>query len=105
MVQRQTESNVIVKRATTTLNESMNPNPPVRISNGDGRRLSKRVIASLDLSSYPTAVKTFKTPIQDQRLVEGDIEITIWIGDREIISIDSVVSDNKLIRTIVVKNK
>ena len=104
MVQRQTESNVIVKRATTTLNESMNPNQPVRISNGDGR-LSKRVIASLDLSSYPTAVKTFKTPIQDQRLVEGDIEITNWIGDRELISINSVVSDNKLIRTIVVKNK
>lgn len=88
----------------TTPNESMNPNKPVRIPNGGGK-LSKIIITSLDPTSYPIAVKTFKTPIQDQRLIEADLEITNWIGNREIISISSVVSDNKLIRTVVVKNK
>lgn len=50
-------------------------------------------------------IRTFKTPIQDQRLESADIEIMNWIGDRELVKIDSVVSDNKLIRTVVVKNK
>lgn len=48
-------------------------------------------------------VKTFKTAIQDQKISADDDEIAEWIGDRELVSIDSVVSDNKLIRTVTVK--
>lgn len=57
------------------------------------------------LTNLPIEVKTFKTPIQDQRLAMSDVDLATWIGDREIVSIDSVVSDNKLIRTVVVKKK
>lgn len=48
-------------------------------------------------------MRTFKTAIQEQRLSTDDDEIAEWIGDRELVSIDSVVSDNKLIRTVIVK--
>lgn len=57
------------------------------------------------LANLPIEVKTFKTPIQDQRLAMSDVDLAAWIGDREIVSMDSAVSDNKLIRTVVVKKK
>lgn len=65
---------------------------------------SDMMIGSM-LTNLPIEVKTFKTPIQDQRLAMSDVDLATWIGDRDIVSIDSVVSDNKLIRTVVVKKK
>lgn len=60
-------------------------------------------VASGGTSNKSVEIKTFKTAIQDQRLLADDYEIAEWIGDRELVSISSVVSDNKLIRTVVVK--
>lgn len=74
------------------------------ISIGVSPYTSDAMIDSM-LANLPIEVKTFKTPIQDQRLAMSDVDLATWIGDREIVSIDSVVSDNKLIRTVVVKKK
>ena len=90
---------------TVVPSEETKSNQPqvVRMPNGEGQLNLRNM--GVCLSTCPISVKTFKTPIQDQKLIEGDLEITNWIRDREVISINSVVSTNQLIRTIVVKNK